>query len=105
MGTRQEAMPAKLHGRMATGVPRWAVWCAYAAALAALPSGRMIDGTHGTGLVVHGWQAVVFAVAYAPLVAWGPLLAIVTVHYYRRRRRAASTIDGAEAQKAAFARH
>ena len=48
--------------------------------------GRMIDGTHHTGLVVHGWQAVTFAVAYAPLAAWGPLLGLLTVHYYRRRR-------------------
>jgi hypothetical protein len=38
--------------------------------------------------VVHGWQAVVFGVAYAPLAVWGPLLGIVTVHYCRRRRAA-----------------
>ncbi|GIH16894.1 hypothetical protein [Rugosimonospora africana] len=50
--------------------------------------GRMVDGTRGIGLVVHGWQAVAFAIAYAPLAAWGPLLGIVTVSYYRRRRRA-----------------
>jgi hypothetical protein len=24
--------------------------------------------------------------AYLPLLAWGPLLGAVTVHYYRRRR-------------------
>ncbi|MEV5706545.1 hypothetical protein [Actinoallomurus sp. NPDC052274] len=50
--------------------------------------GRMIDGSHRTGLVVHGWQSVVLVVAYGPLVAWGPLLGLLTVHYYRRRRRA-----------------
>lgn len=55
--------------------------------LVMLSLGRMVDGTRGTGLVVHGWQAVAFAVAYAPLLAWGPLLGIVTVHYYRRRGR------------------
>ncbi|GAB3984742.1 hypothetical protein GCM10029978_095260 [Actinoallomurus acanthiterrae] len=54
--------------------------------LVMLGLGRMIDGTHHTGLVVHGWQAVTFAVAYAPLAAWGPLLGLLTVHYYRRRR-------------------
>ncbi|MDH6112136.1 hypothetical protein P3T36_006837 [Kitasatospora sp. MAP12-15] len=54
-----------------------------------LSLGRMVNGTRGTGVVVHGWQAVVFAVSYAPLAAWGPLLGTVTVHYYRRRRRAA----------------
>ncbi|MGW7486214.1 hypothetical protein [Streptomyces sp. NPDC054786] len=58
-------------------------------ALIMLSLGRTINGTHGTGVVVHGWQTVVFAVAYAPLAAWGPLLGIVTVHYYRRRRHAA----------------
>jgi hypothetical protein len=50
--------------------------------------GRMVDGNRGTGLVVHGWQAVAFAVAYAPLAAWGPLLGLVTLHYRRRRFRA-----------------
>ncbi|MFD0444975.1 hypothetical protein ACFQ10_25050 [Streptomyces indonesiensis] len=40
------------------------------------------------GLVIHGWQSVAFWIAYAPLVAWGPLLAVLTVHYYRRRRSA-----------------
>jgi hypothetical protein len=46
-------------------------------ALIMLSLGRMVNGTRGTGLLVHGWQAVVFAVAYAPLAAWGPLLGIV----------------------------
>ena len=32
------------------------------------------------------WQFYVAGVAYAPLVAWGPLLAVLTVAYYRRRR-------------------
>ena len=59
-------------------------------ALVMLSQGRMIDGTHHAGLVVHGWQAVVFAVAYAPLATWGPLLGVLTVHYHRRRTRAAA---------------
>ncbi|THV43033.1 hypothetical protein [Glycomyces buryatensis] len=179
----------RMHGRTAAGVPRWAVWAAYATALTALPSGiwrivekaggvplletdpslyaeasglaagpwwyiitlsvvsealaflavglvtvwgevwpRWIPGLRGrrvpvlaavipaavgavsllfltymmvmfafglgvdgnpTKLVVHGWQTVVFWVAYAPLVAWGPLLGVLTVHYYRRRTAAA----------------
>lgn len=33
----------------------------------------------------HSWEGVLGALAYAPLVAWGPLLAAVTVAYYRRR--------------------
>lgn len=32
------------------------------------------------------WHFFVAAVAYVPLVAWGPLLAALTVAYYRRRR-------------------
>ncbi|MEU8119324.1 hypothetical protein AB0C21_11530 [Spirillospora sp. NPDC049024] len=34
------------------------------------------------------WQGLLGVVAYAPLVAWGPLLAAVTLAYYRRRTRA-----------------
>lgn len=175
----------RLHGRTAAGVPRWAVWTAYATALTALPSAlwriaavvldvplleadaglgaqasdlekgpwwyivplsvvsetlaflavglvatwgetwpRWVPGLRGrripvalaaipaaigslllmllpytmvmyafglgitgepTNLVVHGWQIAVFWVAYAPLAAWGPLLAVLTVHYWRRR--------------------
>ncbi|MFF2020648.1 hypothetical protein ACFVW2_02375 [Streptomyces sp. NPDC058171] len=33
---------------------------------------------------VHYW---VMTACYLPLLAWGPLLAVVTVAYYRRRRR------------------
>jgi hypothetical protein len=45
---------------------------------------RKLNGAP-TALIVHGWQTVVFWLAYAPLAAWGPLLAGLTVHYYRRR--------------------
>ena len=34
-------------------------------------------------------QAWIAIVSYAPLLAWGPLLTVVTVAYYRRRRRQA----------------
>ncbi|MCO5970895.1 hypothetical protein [Actinoallomurus soli] len=60
----------------------------YALVMAGL--GRMIDGAHRSGLVVHGWQSVAFVVAYGPLAAWGPLLGLLTVHYYRRRRNRAA---------------
>lgn len=33
---------------------------------------------------IHYW---VMTACYAPLLAWGPLLAVVTVAYYRRRRQ------------------
>ncbi|WP_446665310.1 hypothetical protein [Flexivirga sp. B27] len=50
--------------------------------------GRTVGGASNdtTGMVTHGWQTVAFAVSYLPLVAWGPLLGALTVHYYRRRR-------------------
>lgn len=34
----------------------------------------------------HPWQLDLLYTCYVPLLAWGPLLAIVTVAYYRRRR-------------------
>ncbi|MEV4167677.1 hypothetical protein [Nonomuraea dietziae] len=110
----------RLPGRTAAGVPRWAVWTAYATALTVLPSGiwRIAAMNFGVPLVEHGtpppgshapvvfdaqwWyivelsvvseavafltgQSAVFYLTYAPLALWGPLLAVVAVHYYRRR--------------------
>ncbi|BBJ42891.1 hypothetical protein SSPO_056090 [Streptomyces antimycoticus] len=59
-----------------------------------------IDG-EPLGLAIHGWQSVAFWIAYAPLVAWGPLLGVLTVHYYRRRRAARPA--AVESQKAGAA--
>lgn len=42
----------------------------------------------------HGFAGFIMAVCYAPLLAWGPLLAAVTVAYYRRRRRQSMVIFG-----------
>ncbi|WP_210747821.1 hypothetical protein [Actinomadura latina] len=41
------------------------------------------------GFPIHfgSWEGVLGVVAYAPLVAWGPLLGVVTVAYFRRRVR------------------
>jgi len=33
----------------------------------------------------HGIPGVILAVCYAPLVVWGPLVAVLTVAYARRR--------------------
>jgi hypothetical protein len=35
----------------------------------------------------HHFYQMVVTLCYAPLLAWGPLLAAVTVQYYQRRRR------------------
>ncbi|MGW7582132.1 hypothetical protein ACWGKU_07700 [Kitasatospora sp. NPDC054768] len=48
--------------------------------------GLTIRGDRHIGLITHGWQTVAFWFGYLPLAAWGPLLAVLTVHYYRRRR-------------------
>ncbi|GHC58667.1 hypothetical protein [Streptomyces cinnamoneus] len=42
-----------------------------------------------------GWQAAWFYVCYAPLILWGPLLAVLTIAYARRRRVAAAGACGA----------
>lgn len=50
---------------------------------------RLPDGTVGH---LGGWRFAAFVGAYAPLPAWGPLLAVVTAAYLlRRTRRPAST--------------
>ncbi|MGW1891289.1 hypothetical protein ACWCP6_13690 [Streptomyces sp. NPDC002004] len=51
--------------------------------------GRTIRGgelPHDFPSEAGGWEAVWFYVCYAPLVLWGPLLAVLTVAYWRRRR-------------------
>jgi hypothetical protein len=35
-----------------------------------------------------GWEAAWFYLCYAPLILWGPLLAVLTVGYWNRRRAA-----------------
>ncbi|WP_406290448.1 hypothetical protein [Streptomyces sp. NBC_00209] len=36
-------------------------------------------------MAITPWGERLMTVCYAPIVAWGPLLAVVTAHYYRRR--------------------
>jgi len=45
--------------------------------------------THRSPGSPTGAWAWLMNASFAPVVAWGPLLLAVTVHYYRRRRRAA----------------
>ncbi|MEV5238943.1 hypothetical protein AB0K89_07500 [Streptomyces cinnamoneus] len=44
---------------------------------------------------VGGWRSAWFYVCYAPLLLWGPLLAVLTVAYARRRRVTAAGACGA----------
>jgi hypothetical protein len=45
---------------------------------------RKVNGAAGS-VQLDGLQSVAFWITYGPLVLWGPLLWIVTVHYWRRR--------------------
>jgi hypothetical protein len=42
--------------------------------------------TNDLPLHFDDWQGVLAIVSYAPLLLWGPILAVLTVAYYRRRR-------------------
>lgn len=61
-----------------------AVLMVFPYALVMMAFGRLPSGASATA-ITHGWQSVVFWIAYLPLGAWGPLLAVLTVHYHRRR--------------------
>ncbi|MCT9088926.1 hypothetical protein N4G70_08605 [Streptomyces sp. ASQP_92] len=41
---------------------------------------------HGA-MEITQWGNWLMNICYVPMVAWGPLLGVVTVHYYRRRTR------------------
>ncbi|MFC4913312.1 hypothetical protein [Actinomadura gamaensis] len=58
------------------------------------------DNFHKT--FAHAWQLDLLYACYAPLLAWGPLLAIVTAAYYRRRRAESRSAEsrGAESRGA-----
>jgi hypothetical protein len=69
-----------------------------------LSLGKQIDGTPTTPdspLSLDDWEGLVAVVAYAPLLLWGPLMAVVTVSYWRRR----STARPAPAPRKAAADH
>lgn len=57
--------------------------------LKGMPSFNDFQMPDGTIAHLAGWSLVTFTAAYGPLLAWGPLLGIVTVAYYLRRTRAA----------------
>lgn len=76
---RAAVVPAALGAAAAT-----ALW-SYTCVMTAL--GREITGRRGFDFT-HGLQTPVLWIAYAPLLLWGPLLGVLTVHYHRRRTRA-----------------
>ncbi|MBO0813206.1 MAG: hypothetical protein J2P23_14345 [Microlunatus sp.] len=57
----------------------------------AIVLGLRVDGTHNPRILplsLDGWKGWVATLAYLPLLAWGPLLATLTIGYWRRRRGA-----------------
>ncbi|MFT9477365.1 hypothetical protein [Streptomyces sp. 11-1-2] len=38
-------------------------------------------------LTLHGWHLAFFTASYAPLLLWGPFLALLAIAYWQRRRR------------------
>ncbi|WP_431045877.1 hypothetical protein ACQUSR_29930 [Streptomyces sp. P1-3] len=79
--------------------PRWVPWLRgrtipVAAAVVPAAFGVLATSVYGVAFVytalnseleAEPWGVVLLNVCYLPLLAWGPLLAAVTVHYYRRR--------------------
>ncbi|WP_245563489.1 hypothetical protein [Longispora albida] len=55
-------------------------------------SGRMVNGAPERALT-QGWDTLIFWLCYGPLVLWGPLLGVLTVHYYRRRTRMITALE------------
>jgi hypothetical protein len=90
-------IPAGLGSIVLTGLWTWTA--------VMLPLGRGVDGRTAGLHLGSGWQIVVFAVAYGPLIAWGPLLGIATVHYYRRRSRPQTVGDQPQRGPAQAAGH
>jgi len=71
----------------AAGATVLTLLCTWVAITASL--GLNVQGERPTVhlLDVHSWQGVVVVASYAPLLAWGPLLGVLTVAYARRRAR------------------
>jgi hypothetical protein len=76
--TMAAVLPASLGALAVTAITVWG-------ALAWNDPGNM-----GAPESPRGHKYWIMTACYAPLVLWGPLLAIVTVAYYQRRRRQAS---------------
>lgn len=57
------------------------------ATLSQVPDFSTFTLPDGSTHQLHGWRLAAFVVSYGPLLAWGPLLATVTVAYYLRRSR------------------
>ncbi|WKX69188.1 hypothetical protein [Streptomyces sp. XD-27] len=84
--------------------PRWVPWLRgrtipVAAAVIPATLGVVATSVYGVAFVyttlngemaAEPWGIVLLNICYLPLLAWGPLLGAVTVHYYRRRARPAA---------------
>ncbi|MGW0885631.1 hypothetical protein [Streptomyces sp. NPDC002671] len=68
------------------------------------PSASTGGGGH-TDFSAHGWSLVLFLLCYIPILAWAPLLAILTFAYYKRRTMVGDMLlaDARQARQAAKA--
>jgi hypothetical protein len=79
----------------AAGATVLTLLCTWVAVMASF--GLDVQGERPTVPLLNfdSWQGVVVVASYAPLLAWGPLLGVLTVAYARRRaRRPASASAG-----------
>ncbi|EME54535.1 hypothetical protein H074_27673 [Amycolatopsis decaplanina DSM 44594] len=51
-------------------------------------AGLFVCTTFNADMAGEPWADLLISVLYAPLLLWGPLLAVVTWHYHRRRSQA-----------------
>ncbi|WP_329150571.1 hypothetical protein OG275_37935 [Streptomyces niveus] len=87
LGGRRVPLPAAVAPAALGAAVLTVLWTASALTIA---SGATLQGDplpdDFPTLTLHGWRFAFFTVSYAPLLLWGPLLALLTLAYRRRRR-------------------
>ena len=79
-GRRVPAMAAVIPGAIGS-----AVLMVFPYALVLQMFGRALNGSPAPDMTT-GFQTALYWLAYGPLLLWGPMMAVLTVHYLRRRR-------------------
>jgi len=79
-GRRIRPLAAVLPAAAGAVLLTWVTW------LAAFGGGWTSPDSMGDPDAPHGVAGLIMTACYAPLLLWGPLLAVVTVDYYRRTR-------------------
>lgn len=88
LGGRRVPLPAAVVPAALGATMLTAIWTATGVAIAA---GSTLQGdplpSDFPTQTLHGWHLAIFIASYAPLLLWGPFLALLTIAYWRRRRR------------------